>query len=63
MDNESHVNICDLFMLAVCLEDQENGSCPTELGGSLRLRGHEHALCNEFLQAIKGEVLHAEHLS
>ena len=35
VDKESHVDICDLFMLAVCLEDQENDSSPAELRGSL----------------------------
>ena len=34
-DNESHIDICDLLMLAVCLEDQENGSSSTELRRSL----------------------------
>ena len=35
VDNESHVDICDLLMLAVCLEDQEDGSSPTELRSAL----------------------------
>ena len=48
MDNESHVDICDFFMLAVCLEDQENGSSPAELRRSLQLRRHEHTLHDEF---------------
>ena len=36
-DHESHVNIGNLFMLAVCLEDQENGSHPTEFGGGAQI--------------------------
>ena len=47
-------------MLAICLEDQENGSCPAEFGGPLRLRGHERTLSDEGMQAIEGEALHAE---
>ena len=50
-------------MLAVCLEDQENGSHPTEFGGPLRSRGHECALGKEGAQAIEGEALHVEHSS
>ena len=34
-DNESHIEICDLLMLAVCLEDQEDGNSPTELWSAL----------------------------
>ena len=33
--NESHIDICDLFMLAICLEDQEDGSSPAELWDAL----------------------------
>ena len=62
-DNESHVNVGNFFVLAVCLEDQENGGFPTELGGRHGLREHEHALSDEFSQAIKGEALHAERSS
>ena len=36
-DHESHINVSDLFMLAVCLGDQENGSCPAELLGVPRI--------------------------
>ena len=63
MDNKSHVDICDLLMLAVCLEDQEDGSSPTELWRALLSGGHEHTLSDEFLQMVKGDVLHAECLS
>ena len=38
-DNESHVDICDLLMLAVCLEDQEDGRSPAELRRALQLGG------------------------
>ena len=62
-DHESHINIGNFFVLAVHLEDQENSSHPAAFGGPLRLRGHEHALGKEGVQAIKGEALHAEHLS
>ena len=34
-DYESHIDICDLLMLAVCLEDQEDGSSPAELWSAL----------------------------
>ena len=50
-------------MLAVHLEDQENGGHPTEFGGPLRLRGHECTLSEEGAQAIEREALHAEHSS
>ena len=63
MDNESHIDICDFFMLAVCLEDQENDSSPTELRGSLRSGRHERALHDEFPQPVEGEALHADHSS
>ena len=62
-DHELHVNIGNFFMLAVCLENQENGGHPAELGGSLRLKRHKCPLCEELPQAVEGEVLHAEHLS
>ena len=38
-DNKSQVDICDLLMLAVCLEDQEDGSSPAELRRALQLGG------------------------
>ena len=63
VDNESHVDICDLLMLAVCLEDQEDGSSPTELRSALQSGGHECALSDEFPQAAKGDALHVECLS
>ena len=50
-------------MLAVCLEDQEDGSSPAELRGPSNGGGHECALGNEFLQALKRDALHAEGLS
>ena len=37
--DKSHIDICDLLMLAVCLEDQETGSSPAELRRSLQLGG------------------------
>ena len=61
MDNESHIDICDLIMLAVCLEDQEDGSSLAELWRALQLGGgHEHALSDEFLQTVEGDALHVE---
>ena len=63
MDNEPHIDICDPLMLAVCLEDQEDGSSPTELGGALQWGGHECALGDEFPQMVKRDALHAEGLS
>ena len=59
-DHESHVNVGNFFVLAVCLEDQENGGHPTELRGSCGSRGHECALGDESTQAVEGEALHAE---
>ena len=35
VDNEPHIDICDPLMLAICLEDQEDGSSPTELRSAL----------------------------
>ena len=49
-------------MLAICLEDQENGSSLTELGRALWHEGHEHALSDESPQMVKTDVLHAEGL-
>ena len=60
VDNESHVDICDLLMRAVCLEDQEDGSSPTELWRALQSGGHECDLSDEFLQMVKRDALHAE---
>ena len=48
MDNESHVDICDLLMLAICLEDQEDGSSPAELWNALQWGGDECTLSDEF---------------
>ena len=62
-DHEPHIDVCDPFVLAIHLEDQEDGSSPTELGRTLRQWGHERALGDEFLQMVKGDVLHAEGLS
>ena len=62
-DNECHVDICDLLMLAVCLEDQEDGSSPADLRRALQLGGHECTLSDEFTQLVEGDVLHAECLS
>ena len=59
-DNESHIDICDLLMLAICLEDQQDGSGPAEFWSALQRVGHEHALSNEFLQMVKGDALHVE---
>ena len=58
-DHKSHINISNFLVLAVCLNDQENGGCPAELGGSHRPKGHKHALGDESMQAIEGEALHA----
>ena len=62
-DNKSHVDICDLLMLAVCLEDKEDGSSPTELRRTRGSREHECTLSDEFPQAVEGDALHAECLS
>ena len=62
-DHEPHVNISNFFMPAVHLEDQENGGRSTEFRGPLGSRGHERTLDEEGAQAVKGEVLHAEHPS
>ena len=47
-------------MLVICLEDKENGCCPTELEGALHCGGHKCTLHNEFLQVVKGNALHVE---
>ena len=48
-------------MLAICLEDQEDGSSPAELWSDLQWGGgHECALSNEFLQTVKRDGLHVE---
>ena len=62
-DNESHIDICDILMLAVCLEDQEDGSSPAELRRALGSGGYEQVLSNEFPQAVKGDALHVDCLS
>ena len=62
-NNEFHIDICDLFMLVVCLEDQESGSSPAVLRRSLQSGGHQCTLGDEFQQVVQGEVLHAECLS
>ena len=59
-DYESYLDISDLLMLVICLEDKENGCCPTELEGALCHGGHKHTLCDEFPQVVKGNALHAE---
>ena len=63
VDHEPHVNIGNFFVLAVHLENQENGGHSAELEGSLKLRRYEHPICKELPQAIKGEALHAERSS
>ena len=35
VDNEPHIDICDPLMLAIHLEDQEDGGSPTELRRAL----------------------------
>ena len=62
-DDESHIDICDPFMLAICLEDQENSGSPAELGRALRHGGHECTLGDEFPQMVKRDALHVEGLS
>ena len=57
MDHKSHTDICDPLMLAVHLEDQENGGSPQR---ALRCGGHECALGNESPQMVKRDVLHVE---
>ena len=59
-DHESHVDICDLLVLAVCLEDQGDGSNPADFRRALQSGGHECTLSDEFPQMVKGDVLHAE---
>ena len=59
-DYESYVDISDLLMLVICLEDKENGCCPTELEGVLHCRGHKCTLCNKFSQVVKRNAWHAE---
>ena len=59
-DHEFHINICDLLMLTVCLEDQEDGSSPTDFRRALKLGGHECTLGDEFPQMVKRDALHAE---
>ena len=59
-DHEPHIDICDPFMLAVCLEDKGDGSSPAELGRALWWQGHKRALSDEFPQMLKRDVLHVE---
>ena len=59
-DYESYVDVGDLLMLVIHLEDKENGCCPAELEGALHCGGHKCTVCDEFLQVVKGNVLHAE---
>ena len=59
-DYKCHVNVINFLMLAVHLEDQENGRHSTEFGGPLGSRGHECTLGEEGAQAVEGEALHAE---
>ena len=40
VDHETHIDICDPFMLAICLENQEDGCSPAELW-SFRRRSRE----------------------
>ena len=60
VDYESYIDVSNLLMLVIHLEDKENGCCPAELEGALHHGGHKHTLCNEFLQVVKGNALHAE---
>ena len=60
VDNKSHVDIGDLLMLAVCLEDQEDGSGPAYFRRALQLGGPECAFGDEFLQTVKRDALHVE---
>ena len=60
VDYESYVDIGDLLLLNIHLEDKENGCSTTELESALHCRGHKCALCNEFLQVVQGNLLHAE---
>ena len=60
MDHEPHIDVCDPFMLAICLQDQEDGGSPTELRRTLQQQGHGCALSDEFLQMIKRDALHVE---
>ena len=62
-EDKPHIDVCDPLMLAACLEDQEDGSSPTELRRALRRWGHEHTLGDEFLQMLKRDMLHVEGLS
>ena len=39
VDHKPHIDICDPFMSAICLEDKEDGSSPAELGGLSDGRG------------------------
>ena len=39
VDNEFHIDICDLLMLAIHPEDQEDSSSPTELYRALQFGG------------------------
>ena len=59
-DHKPHIDVCDPFVLAICLEDQEDGGSPAELRRTLQQREHEHTLGNEFPQMVKRGVLHAE---
>ena len=59
-DYDSYIDVSDLLMLVIHLEDKENGCSPTELEGALCRGGHKHALCDEFPQVVKGNVLHVE---
>ena len=59
-DYELYIDVGDLLMLVICLEDKENGCSPAELKGALHHGGHKCTLCDEFLQVVQGNVLHAE---
>ena len=60
VDYESYIDVSDPLMLVIHLEDKENGHSPTELEGALCYGGHKCTLCNEFLQVVQGNLLHAE---
>ena len=60
VDYKSYIDVGDLLMLVICLEDKENGCSLTELQSALHRGGHKHAICDEFLQVVQGNALHAE---
>ena len=60
MDYESYIDVSDLLILVICLEDKENGCHPIELKGAFHHEGQKRALCDKFLQIVKGNALHVE---